>query len=182
MRRVDARQVISPETQLRDGEQPGEKHAPLQEPQIARPRKNEDQRDQDQSRNQEDTKQVPPGQDADRQKRQQEPPNKAADLLKQLCFSDGARDDLLALRRGQQTVNFDERGHDLRNLLNRAESSAQAACEHRRGNQRRLSEFGVEQFGDTRTFQRAFGLLLPPNRRFGKKRADDDQRNRGNQA
>src|SRR5262245_66606589 len=99
MRRIDARQVISPETQLPDSEQPGDEHPPLQEPQIASPRKNEDQRDQNYSRNQEDAKQIPPGQDADRQKRQQESPHQTADLLNCLRKSEGARNDLLTSAR-----------------------------------------------------------------------------------
>lgn len=67
-------------------------------------------------------------------------------------------------------------------MLDRAEGRSVAAGDDDRGNHRGTQQARLEEFQDARTLQLARLLLLCPQRRLGQERADDHQRNGGDQA
>src|SRR5260370_2688006 len=98
MERINARQVIAPETKLRHREKPGQKHADSKKANVYRfqvkPAKvqfkqrptvqgpvSKDQRDNNQSRNLEDAQQVAPAQNTNGQERKGEATDQPANLL-----------------------------------------------------------------------------------------------------
>ena len=69
MRRINARQIISPETELRDREKPGCENAPFEQIEVVRGREPKHEGDQQQPRNLEQAQQFSPPHDIDGQHR-----------------------------------------------------------------------------------------------------------------
>ena len=76
--RIDARQVIPPEAELRDRQQAERKDAPLEHRHAARREDEEDQRHQEQPGDLEDAQQLAAAQDPDGQEREDHPADQAA--------------------------------------------------------------------------------------------------------
>src|SRR5262249_51337054 len=154
-----ARQVVAPEAELRDSQQPCCKNAALQKKQIAGSRKNEYQRDQNQSRDLKESQQLSPAEDLCHQQSEYKTPGQATQFLNEL---DRSRY-LLLLRPGQIPYAWQAR-NDLGELLNRAECHRKAGRDHQGRHQRCPAELGFEYSGNARPLEGSLELLLLPGR------------------
>ena len=165
MGRVHARQIVPPEAELRDRQQPREEDARLLDQREAGGwNEGEDERQQNQSRHLEQVEQAAPADNDGREDGEEDPPGEPAELLKRLDAADR-----LLLRRAVERLHFRQPGDDARHLLNRAERRRVGARHHDRRHDRRPAELRLEERAKARALERA--------RRFFSAQTGDSGRN-----
>ena len=159
--RIDARQVVAPETELRDRQEAERRRSPTSAASGCSSRRTGRRaaagsgpgiwKRCSSSTPAHDA--APPGTRATM--RPARPPN---------SWNDCTALTVCSLHRPRQRPHFREARHDARHLLNRAERRAVGARHHDRRHDRRPAELGPEQLAEARTLERAGRLLLAPRR------------------
>ena len=154
VRRIHARQVVPPETHLRDRRQADDEDAPLRQREPDRRHQEVDDRQQEQPRHLEEPQQPAPADDHRRKGRQQDAPAEPAKLLERLHAADR-----LFLGGARQLPHVRQARDDARHLLDGAEGGRIHARHHDRRHDGRPAELGREQRREAGTPQRAGALL-----------------------
>src|SRR5215831_283215 len=166
MRRIHAREIVSPEAELPYRTKARQKYSKSQHRQIVYRRVEKHQRNNDQSGDQEHAQQLATRHYSNCQKRQQKPAKQSAKLLQRLNTGYRRRYDRLTLRRWNTRIGGNKSRHDLRKLLNCSKRRTKAASKNQCCDQRRSPVLRLKYRAETWPFECARQFLLLPYRRF----------------